>query len=136
MALLNSLEAEAGLAQDVADGGDVGCAAGFKGYIDGGFAQADAVVGAIVEGFDDVGALAGQDLGEGVQSAGAVLEVDADAQQAAVLDQAALNDLGQQADVYVAAADQNDSAAMAEVGLGLDHRSQSGCACAFGQGLF
>src|ERR1035441_6003983 len=133
--LLNALEAEAGFAQGVADGGDVGCAAGFQGYIDGGFAQADAVVGAIVDGFDDVGALAGQYLGEGVQSAGAVLKVDADAKQAPILDQAALDDLGQQGDVNVASADQDDGAAMANFRLGLDAGGQSGGAGPFGQGF-
>src|SRR5580693_1373671 len=44
--LLNALEAETGFAQGVADGGDVGRAAGFDGDVDDGFAEADAVVGA------------------------------------------------------------------------------------------
>jgi hypothetical protein len=114
----------------------VRCAAGFDGDVDDGFAQADAVVGAVVDGLYNVGALAGEDLRELEQCAGAVLQVDADAQQAAVFDQAALDDLGQQGHVDVAAADQHDGAAMAEVGLGLHDGGQRGGACAFGQGLF
>ena len=94
--LLNSLEAETGFAQGVADGGDVGRAAGFDGDVDDGFAEADAVVGAVVHGFDDVGAFAGENLGERQQRAGTVLQINADAQQAAVFYQAALDDLGQQ----------------------------------------
>src|SRR5580698_8946879 len=43
--LLNALESEARFPQGVADGGDVGCAAGFDGDVDDGFAEADAVVG-------------------------------------------------------------------------------------------
>jgi hypothetical protein len=62
--LLNALEAEAGLAQGMTDGGNVGCAAGLKGHIDHRFSQADAVVGAVVNGLDDIGALAGQGLGQ------------------------------------------------------------------------
>ncbi len=70
------------------------------------------------------------------QSAGAILQINAHAQQAAVFDQAALDDLGQQRDVDVAAADENDGAAMAEVGLGLHDGGQRGGAGAFGEGFF
>src|ERR1035438_2628481 len=78
--LLNAFEAEARLAQSVADGGDVGSAAGFKSYIDHGLTQADSVIGAVVDGLNNIGALDGEDLGEGEQGARAVLKIDADAQ--------------------------------------------------------
>jgi len=114
---LNALEAEASFAEGVADGGDVGCAAGFERDVDDGFAEADAVIGAIVDGFHDVGALLGEDLSEDEQCAGTVLEVNADAQQAAVFDQAALDDFGEQGNVDVAAADEDYGSAMAEIGF-------------------
>lgn len=59
MRLLYPLEAEACLANRVADGGDVRCAARFERNIDHRFTQAYAVVRAVVDGFDNVGALAG-----------------------------------------------------------------------------
>jgi len=117
---LNALEAEASFAQGVTDSGNVGCAAGFQSYVNDGFAEADAVIGAVVDGFDDVGTLLGEDLGEGEECAGTVLQVDTDAEQTAVFDQAALNNLGQQGDVDIAAADKDHGAAMAKVGLRLD----------------
>ena len=118
---MNALEAEAGFAEGVADGGDVGCAAGFESDVYDGFAEADAVIGAVVDGFYDVGALLGEDLGEGEQCAGAVLKVNTNAEQAAFFYQAALDDFCKQGYVDVAAADEDDGAAMAEVGLGLYH---------------
>jgi hypothetical protein len=133
---LNSFEAEAGFAERVADGGDVGGAAGFEGDVDDGFAEADAVVGAVVDGFDDVGALAGEDLGEVEESAGAILQIDADAQETAVFDETALDNFGKKGDVDVAAADEDDGAAMAEVGLGLDDGGERGRASSFGECLF
>ena len=133
--LLDALEAEAGLAQGVADGGDVGCAAGFQGNIDDGFAQAHAVVGAVVERFNDVGAFAGQDLGEVEEGAGVILQINAHAEKTAVFDQAALDDFGQQGDVDVAAADQDNGAAMAEVGFRLNDGGEGGRAGALGKGL-
>ena len=93
----------------------MGCAAGFQGDVDYGFAEADTVVGAVVNGFDDVGAFAGEDLGEVEERAGTVLQIDADAQETAVFDEAALDDLGEKRDVDVASADEDDGAAMAEV---------------------
>src|ERR1035437_155800 len=119
----------------MADGGDVGGAARFKRDVDDGFAEADAVVSAVVHGFDDVGALAGQDLGEREQCAGAVLQVDTDAEQAAIFHQAALDDFGQQADVDVAAGDHHHGAAMAESGFGLDDRGKGCGSGALGEGL-
>jgi len=120
----------------VADGGDVGGAAGFQGDVDDGFAEADAVVGAVVDGFDDVGALAGEDLGEVQESAGAVLQINADTQKPAIFYQAALDDFGKKGDVDVAAADHNDSATVTEVGLGLDDGGERGGSGTFGQGFF
>ena len=130
---MNSFEAEAGFAQGVADGGDVGGAAGFESDVDYGFAEADPVVGAVVDGFDDVGAFAGEDLGEMKQRAGAVLQIDADAQEAAIFDEAALDNFGEQRDVDVASADEDDGTAMAEVGLGLHDRGERGGAGALGK---
>ena len=80
----------------------------------------DAVVGAVVAGFDDVGALAGEDPGEVEERAGAVREIDAEAQPAAVLDEAALDDVGEQGDVDVAAADEDDGAWPVSGGFVLD----------------
>ena len=70
------------------------------------------------------------------QRAGAILQIDANAQQPAVFDEAALDDFGEQGDVDVAAANDDDGAAMAEVGLGLDDGSERRCSGAFGQGFF
>ena len=61
---LNAFKSEAGFEQSVADGGDVCGAAGFERHIDDGFAEADTVVGTVVDCFDNVGAFAGEDLGE------------------------------------------------------------------------
>ncbi len=113
----------------------MGCAAGFNGDVDDGFAQAHAVIGAVVYGLDNVGAFAGQNLRELQKRAGTVLQVDADAQQAAIFDQAALDDFGQQGDVDVAAAHQHHGAAMAQIGLRLHHGGESRCAGALGQSL-
>src|SRR5580704_6362321 len=117
--LLNALEAEAGFAQGVADRGDMGCAAGFNCDVDDGFAQADAVVGTVVNGFNDIGALPGQNLRQLMECAGPVLQVNTHAEQTAILDQAALDNLGEQGYVDVAAADEHESPAMAQVCLGL-----------------
>jgi len=62
--LLNPLKEKASLTQSAADGCDVGGAAGLKGHVDHGFAQTDTIIGAIMDGFDDVGSLASQDLSE------------------------------------------------------------------------
>src|SRR6266702_1268106 len=136
MPLVNAFEAEAGFTQGVTNGSDMSGAARLERHIDDGFAEADTVVGAVVDGLSDVGALACQNLGEGEQCSGAVLQVDANAQQAAVFDQAAFDDLGQQADVDVAAADQHHGAAMAKVGFGLHDGSERGGARSLGEGLF
>jgi hypothetical protein len=50
--------------------GDVLAAARLHGDVDGGVAEIDAVVGPIVEGVDDVGAVAGDDAGKVLQGAG------------------------------------------------------------------
>ena len=76
--LLNPLEAEAGFAQRMADGGDVGRSAGFYRDIDDGFAQAHPIISAVVNGFDDVSAFAGENLSKLQQRAGAILQIDAD----------------------------------------------------------
>lgn len=71
---------------------DVVGTAGFHGDIDGGIAEIDAVVGAIIGGFDDVGAMVGEDSGEAVQRAGIVGQMNPEADQASVFDQATLDD--------------------------------------------
>jgi len=134
--LLNALEAEACFAEGVADGGDVGGTAGFDGYVDDGFAEAHSVIGAVVYGFNDVGALAGEDLRELQQGAGTVLQIDANAQEAAVFYQAAFDDFGEKTYVDVAAADEDYGAAVAEVGFRLDYGGEGGCSGSFGEGLF
>src|ERR1035438_2977283 len=90
----------------MADGGDVGGAASFDGYVDHRFPKAYTVVCAVVEGLDNVGALVGQYLRQLMQRARSILKIDADAQQAPIFYQASLDDLGQQGNVDVAARDQ------------------------------
>ena len=65
-------------------------ASGFHGDFDCGLAQVHAVVGAVVIGFDDVGAMLGQNRREPVERAGKISQVDAQADQASIFDQAAL----------------------------------------------
>src|SRR5579863_2889627 len=101
-------------------------AAGFERDVDGGVAEADAVVGAVEEQFDDVGALAGDDRGEFGECAGAVRQVNADANQAAVFDQAALDDAAEQGDVDVATADDYRGVLAVEAGLLLQQRGYPG----------
>jgi hypothetical protein len=72
--LLYAIEAETGFAEGMANGRNVACAASLQGYIDDGFAQTDAVVGAIVNDFNNIGALAGQDLDQVEQRARPVLQ--------------------------------------------------------------
>src|SRR5580700_11204023 len=136
ISLLDPLEAEASFAHGVADGGDVRGATCLKRHIDHCLAKTHTVVGAVVECFDDVGTLAGKDLGEMEQSAGAILQVDPDSKKSAILDQTALDDLGEQCDVDIAAAHQHHRAAMTQVCLGLDDRSKCGSTGAFRKRLF
>ena len=82
-------------------------AARFHGDVDRGVAQIHSVIGAVVGGLDDVGAMLGQNSGEAMQGAGIIGQMDAQAHQASVFDQAALDDAGEQCHVDVAAADQH-----------------------------
>ena len=92
----------------------MGRAFGFHGDVDGGIAEIDAVIGAIIRGLDDVGAMVGEDSGQAMQRAGIVRKMNAQANQATVFDQAALYDPREQCDVDVAAADKNRNAFAAE----------------------
>ena len=60
--------------------------AGLEGDVDDGVAEVDAVVGAVVERVYDIDAVLGDDAGEIGEGAGFVEEVDAEADEAAVLD--------------------------------------------------
>src|SRR5580698_1675097 len=102
------------------DFGNVIEAASFEGHIDDGVTEVDAVVGAIVRGLHDVGAGIGDDFRELMQRTGAIGEVDSQAGTAAVLDQAALDDFGKQADVDVASADEDGGSLSVERGLALE----------------
>ena len=76
------------------------------------------------------------ELGEG---AGLVEQVDAQEDHAAVLDEAALDDAGEEGDVDVAAADEDagfDAGALGEGGFALQEGGEGGGAGAFGEGLF
>ena len=83
---------------------DLFAATGLEGDVDGGVAEVDAVVGAVVERVDDVGAVVGDQLGQLGEGSGFVEQVDAQADQAAVLDETALDDAAEEGDVDVAAA--------------------------------
>jgi hypothetical protein len=67
--LLIALKAETALTQGVADGGNVSGATHLDGDVDHGFAEADAIAGAIVSGFDVVYAFTGEDFRQIVQDA-------------------------------------------------------------------
>src|SRR5580704_16595853 len=75
--------------------------------IDGGVAQVDAVIGAVVGSLDDVGAVVGQNSGQAVQGAGIIGEVNPQADQASVFHQSALDNAREQGDVDVAATDKD-----------------------------
>ena len=70
------------------------------------------------------------------EGAGAILQVNPNAQETAVFDETTLDDFGEERDVDVAAADEDDGAAMAEVGFGLDNGGERGRSGTFGQGFF
>jgi hypothetical protein len=97
----------AGVGQGGEELGDVLAAARLHGDVDDGVAEVHAVVGAIVEGVDDVGAMARDDAGEVLQGAGLVEQVDAEEDETAILNEAALDDAAEQGDVDVAAADED-----------------------------
>ena len=128
----------------VAGGGEGGeeffdllAAAGFHGHVDDGVAEIDAVVGAVVEGVDDVGAVRGDDRGEVGEGSGAIEEMDAEADEAAVLDEAALDDAAEEGDVDVAAADEDgDAGEGGQAGAALEHSGEGSGAGTFGEGLF
>src|SRR5579871_2768964 len=122
LSLLNPLEAKPSLTQSVADRGDVRGATCLERDIDDGFAQADTVVGAVMHRLDNVGALASQNLREVEKRAGTIEQIDTNAQQAPILHETALDDLGEECDVDIAAANENDSAAVAKVDFGLNDR--------------
>jgi hypothetical protein len=63
-----------------------------------------------VEGVYDVGAVFGDELGEIGEGAGLIEEMDAEADETAILHEAALDDARKQGDVDVAAADQDGGA--------------------------
>src|SRR5277367_1373921 len=92
-------------------------AARFQGDVDGGVAQADAVVSAVELQLDDVGALSGDDGRKFGESAGPIGQVDTDAHQAAVLYQAALDNPAEQGHVDIASADDYGGVLAVELGL-------------------
>src|SRR5687768_8879220 len=76
-------------------------AAGLEGEIDGGLAEEHTEVCAIVGDRQDVGARGGDDAGEGVEAPGEVGDAEAQADQAAVLLEAALDDAREEVHVDV-----------------------------------
>ena len=108
---------------------------GFHRDVDGGVAQVDAVVGAVVSGLDDVGAMIGEDSGEAVQRAGIVGQVNAQANQASIFHQAALDDAREQGDVDIAAADEDGDSLPLQRQLAVQHGGNSGSSGAFRQGF-
>ena len=78
-----------------------------------------------MDGFDDVGAFTGENCREHAGARPDGPQVNAYAEEAAVFDQAALDDLGQERNVDIAARDEDDSAAMAEIGLGLKRAARA-----------
>ena len=61
--LENTFVPVTGAGQRVENALDLVLSPGFEGYVDYGFGERDAVVAAVVDGFYDVGALVGEDLG-------------------------------------------------------------------------
>jgi len=82
-------------------------AAGFHGDVDDRVAEIDAVVFAVVESFDDVDLFVGDYRGEALERAGMVRQMDAQANHAAVFDEAALDDAGEERDVDISSAHEN-----------------------------
>src|ERR1700728_1799155 len=134
--LFNALVAIARCGERRANFFNVGEAAGFESEVDNRVAEADAVIGTVVRGLHNVRTQIGNNFGEVVECAGAVGEMDADAGAAAVFDKAALDDLREQRDVDVAAADENRGSLAVEGGLFLQQRGQGRCSGTLGQSLF
>ena len=82
----------------------------FHGDIDRRIAEIHAVVGAIVRGLHNVGAMFRQNSGEVVQGAGIIRQMHAEAHQASIFHQASLDDASQQRYVDITAAHQNRNA--------------------------
>ena len=80
--------------------GDVVGATCLHGDVDGSVAEIDAVIGAVVGGLDDVGAMVGEDSGEAMQCAGIVRAGGhAQADEASIFDQATFDDAREQRNV-------------------------------------
>src|SRR6202140_317822 len=77
--------------------GDVNC----------GIAKIDSVISAVIGGFNDVGAMIGQDTGEPVQGAGIVGQVNAQAHEASIFHQTAFDNAREKGDVNLPATDEN-----------------------------
>ena len=82
-------------------------AARFHGDVDGGVAEIDSVVGAVICRFDDIGAMIGEDSGEAMQRTGIVGQMNAQTDETSVFHQAALDDAREQGDVDVSTADED-----------------------------
>jgi len=116
--------------------GNVVGAAGFESDVDGGVPKVDAVMGAVVGGFHDVGTVFGEDAGQLVQRPRVISEMDAQADEASVFDHAALNDASQQRNVDVAPAHHDDDFFARNGQLTIDQGRGGGGSRAFGQGFF
>ena len=66
--------------------------AGFHGDFDRGLTQAHAVVSAVVVRLDDIGAMLRQNRCEAIKRAGIIGQVNAQAHQTSIFDEAALDD--------------------------------------------
>src|SRR5271168_874151 len=109
------------------------------GNVDGGVSQIDVVVGAIIGSFNDVGTVLGEDAGDPVQSSGIIRQMDAQAHQASIFDQAAFDDARQQSYIDVATAHNHGDFLAGLVpnhrNPAIDDRSYGSCSGSFGQNL-
>lgn len=107
-------------------------AARFHGDVDSSVTEIDSVVGAIVGGLNDVGAMIGEDSGEAMQGAGIVWQVNAQADEASIFHQAALYNAREQRDVDIAAADQDRDSLALQRQLAVQDGSDGGGSGALG----
>jgi hypothetical protein len=108
----------------------------FHGDVDGGVTKIHTVVGAVVSGLYDIGAMVRQDSSQLVQSAGIVRKVDSQSYEASIFHQAALDDPREQGDIDIASADEHSDALALQGKLSVQDRRDGGCASAFCEGLF
>jgi len=100
--LQNSLVGIAGGQQRGNKLGNMSRSSGFHGDVNGGIAQIHPVISPVVGGFNNVGAMLGQNSGKPVQRAGIVRQMNSQPHQPAILHQTTLDDAGEKRDVDIA----------------------------------